>query len=195
MAVDMGQALMLTLAVPAVCLLLFVLTRLEQWLARDEDPYLRGQTAVGAGEGGQAQPMPAPPGAVDAAAARQAGDEGVPGTVPPGGMSEASRSAGSAPHRPSNQRRGDFEQAAGVERAGVPPGRQHAGGDGDMRVHWLVPGCPEKWFEPPHDAGADHRGRAGRAARSGPRETRHPAALDGLAYVRAPRVAKGLTPE
>ncbi len=90
MAVDMGQALMLTLAVPAVCLLLFVLTRLEQWLARDEDPYLRGQTAVGAGEGGQAQPMPAPPGAVDAAAPRQAGDDGVPGTVPPGGMSEAS---------------------------------------------------------------------------------------------------------
>ena len=51
MAVDMGQALMLILAVPAVCLLLFVLTRLEQWLARDEDPYLRGQTGTGAGEG------------------------------------------------------------------------------------------------------------------------------------------------
>jgi hypothetical protein len=90
MAVDMGQALMLTLAVPAVCLLLFVLTQLEQWLARDEDSCLRGQTGTGGGEGGQAQPMPAPPGAVDAAAARQARDEGVPGTVPPGGMSEAS---------------------------------------------------------------------------------------------------------
>ncbi len=90
MAVDMGQALMLTLAVPAVCLLLFVLTLLEQWLARGEDSCLRGQRGTGAGEGGHAQPMPAPRGAVDAAAARQARDEGVPGTVPPGGMSEAS---------------------------------------------------------------------------------------------------------
>jgi hypothetical protein len=90
MAVDMGQVLMLTLAVPAVCLLLFSLTRLEQWLTRDEDSYLRGQTGTGAGEGGQAQPMPATPGAVDAASATQACDEGVPGTVPPGGMSEAS---------------------------------------------------------------------------------------------------------
>jgi hypothetical protein len=90
MAVDMGQALMLTLAVPAVCLLLFALTQLEQWLLRDEDPCLRGQTRTSAGEGGQAQPMPAPPGAADAAAARQERDEGVPGTVPPGGMSEAS---------------------------------------------------------------------------------------------------------
>jgi len=34
-----------------------------------------------------------------------------------------------------------------------------------------------------------------RAARSGPRETWHPAALDGLAYVRAPRVAKASTTE
>jgi hypothetical protein len=86
----MGQALMLTLAVPAVCLLLFVLTQVEQWLARGEDSDLRGQRGTGAGEGGQAQPMPAPAGAVDAAAARQERDEGVPGTVPPGGMSEAS---------------------------------------------------------------------------------------------------------
>ncbi len=90
MAVDMGQAFMLTLAVPAVCLLLFALTLLEQWLARDEDSYRRGQTGTGAGEGGQAQPMPAPPGAAGAAAGRQARDEGVPGTAPPGGMSEAS---------------------------------------------------------------------------------------------------------
>jgi len=90
MAVDMGQALMLTLAVPAVCLLLFVLTRLEQWLARDEDPCVRGQTGPRAGEGGQARPLPAPPGAVDAAAARQARDDGGRGTLPPGGMSEAS---------------------------------------------------------------------------------------------------------
>jgi hypothetical protein len=89
MAVDMGQALMLTLAVPAVCLLLFALTLLEQWLARDEDSYLRGQIRTGAGEGGQAQPMPAPP-AADAAAARQARDEGVQGTGPPGGVSKAS---------------------------------------------------------------------------------------------------------
>ena len=86
---DMGQALLLILAVPAVCLLLFVLTQLEQWLARDEDSYLRGQTRTGAGEGGQAQPMPAPP-AADAAAARQARDEDVPGTLPPGGVSQAS---------------------------------------------------------------------------------------------------------
>jgi len=89
MAVDMGQALMLTLAVPAVCLLLFVLTLLEQWLAREQDSCLRGQSRTGAGEGGEAQPVPAPPGAVDAAAAGQARDEGVPGTVPPGGVSEA----------------------------------------------------------------------------------------------------------
>jgi hypothetical protein len=89
MAVDMGQALMLTLAVPAVCLLLFALTLLEQWLARDEGSWLPGQSRAGAGEGGQAQAMPAPPGAVDAAAAGQARDEGVPGTVPPGGVSEA----------------------------------------------------------------------------------------------------------
>ena len=34
-----------------------------------------------------------------------------------------------------------------------------------------------------------------RAARSGPRETWHPAALDGLAYVRAPRVARASTTE
>jgi hypothetical protein len=90
MAVDMGQALMLTLAVPAVCVLLFVLTLLEQWLAGGEDSYVRGQRGTGAGEGGQAQPMPAPPGAADAAAARPARDEGVAGTAPPGGMSEAS---------------------------------------------------------------------------------------------------------
>ena len=89
MAVDMGQALLLTLAVPAVCVLLFVLTRLEQWLARDEDSRVRGQARTGAGEGGQAQPVPAPPGAADAAAARQARDVGVAGTVPPGGLSQA----------------------------------------------------------------------------------------------------------
>jgi hypothetical protein len=76
--------------VPAVCVLLVVLTRLEQWLARGEDSDRRGQRGTGAGEGGQAQPLPAPPGAVDAAAARQARDECVPGTVPPGGMSQAS---------------------------------------------------------------------------------------------------------
>ena len=89
MAVDMGQALVLTLAVPAVCLLLFALTQLEQWLAREQDSWRRGQAGTGAGEGGQAQPMPAPPGA-DAAAARQARDEDVPGTLPPGGVSQAS---------------------------------------------------------------------------------------------------------
>jgi hypothetical protein len=90
MAVDMGQALMLTLAVPAVCLLLFALTQLEQWLARQQDSWRRGQAGTGAGEGGQAQPVPAPPGAADAAAARQACDEDVPGTLPPGGVSQAS---------------------------------------------------------------------------------------------------------
>ena len=90
MAVDMGQALVLILAVPAVCLLLFALTRVEQWLVRDEDSCLRGQRRTGAGAGGQAQAMPAPPGAVDAAAAGQARDDGVAGTVPPGGVSQAS---------------------------------------------------------------------------------------------------------
>jgi hypothetical protein len=34
-------------------------------------------------------------------------------------------------------------------------------------------------------------GELGRAPRSGPRETRHPAALDGTSSVRAPHVAKG----
>ena len=89
MAVDMGQALVLILAVPAVCVLLFVLTLLEQWLARDEDSWLRGQVRTGAGEGGQARPAPAPP-AADTAAAVQARGEGVPGTAPPGGVSQAS---------------------------------------------------------------------------------------------------------
>ena len=90
MAVDMGQALMLILAVPAVCLLLFVLTQVEQWLVRDEDSCLGGQARTGAGEGGQGQPVPAPPGAAGAAAAVQAHGEGVAGTVPPGGVSQAS---------------------------------------------------------------------------------------------------------
>ena len=91
MAVDIGQALMLALAVPAMCLLLFVLTQVEEWLLKDDGPRMRGQTGTGAGDGAEAQPMPAPPGAVDAAAAGQATapDEDAPGTAPPGGMNEA----------------------------------------------------------------------------------------------------------
>jgi hypothetical protein len=90
MAVDMGQALMLALAVPAMCLLLFALTQVEAWLLRDDDRYLRGQTATGGREDRAAPPMPAPPGAVDAAAARQAAARGEDApAAPPGGMSEA----------------------------------------------------------------------------------------------------------
>ena len=89
MAVDLGQALMLILAVPAVCLLLFVLTQVEQWLVRDEDSCLRGQRRTDAGQGGQAQPVPAP-GHAGATAAVHARGDGVAGTVPPGGVSQAS---------------------------------------------------------------------------------------------------------
>lgn len=52
MAVDMGLALILTLAVPAMCLLVFVLTQAETWLLHDDDLYVRGQTGTGAGDGG-----------------------------------------------------------------------------------------------------------------------------------------------
>jgi len=83
---DMGQVLMLALAVPAMCLLLFLLTQVEKWLLKDYGPRMRGQTGTGAGKGGEAQPMPAPPGAADAAAASHATarDEDAPGTAPPG---------------------------------------------------------------------------------------------------------------
>jgi hypothetical protein len=91
MAVDMGQALTLALAVPAMCLLLFVLTQVETWLLKDEHPQVRGRTGSGAGERGQAQPTPTPPGAVGETAASQATVRGedAPGTAPPGGMNEA----------------------------------------------------------------------------------------------------------
>jgi hypothetical protein len=92
MAVDVGQVLMLALAVPAMCLLLYVLTQVEKWLLKDDSPHLRGQTGTGAGEGGEeGQLIPGPPGAVDAAAASRAAarDEDAPGTAPPGGMNEA----------------------------------------------------------------------------------------------------------
>ena len=90
MAVDMGQVLMLALAVPAVCLLLFVLTQVATWLRQDQGPRAGGRPGTGAEEGGQDQPMPAVPGAVDAAAARQATarEEDAPGAAPPGGMSQ-----------------------------------------------------------------------------------------------------------
>ncbi|HEY3033570.1 MAG TPA: hypothetical protein VGJ54_02785 [Streptosporangiaceae bacterium] len=88
---DMVQVLMLALAVPATCLLLFVLTQVEQWLLQDDGPHMRGQTETGAGHGAKAQSTPAPPGAADAAAVSQAiaRDEDAPGTAPPGGMNEA----------------------------------------------------------------------------------------------------------
>jgi len=91
MAMDVRQALILALAVPAMCLLLCVLTQVEQWLLKDDGPHMRGQTGTGAGDGAEAQPMSATPGAVDAAAAGQATvrEEGAPGTAPPGGTSEA----------------------------------------------------------------------------------------------------------
>jgi hypothetical protein len=91
MAVDRGQGLMLILAVPAVCLLLVVLTHVETWLLHDQGPPAGGQPATSAGQGGQAPPMLAPPSAVDTAAAGQAaaGEEDAPGAAPPGGISEA----------------------------------------------------------------------------------------------------------
>jgi hypothetical protein len=85
-AVDRGQALMLILAVPAVCLLLIVLTQVETWLLHDQGPPAGGQPATSAGQAGQAPPMPAPPGAVDTAAARE---QDAPGAAPPGGTSQA----------------------------------------------------------------------------------------------------------
>lgn len=87
----MGQVLMLALAVPAMCLLLFLLTQVENWLLKDYGLHARGQMGTGAEDGGGAQPRPASPGAVDAAAASQATarDEDAPGTAPPGGMNEA----------------------------------------------------------------------------------------------------------
>ncbi|HEX9353022.1 MAG TPA: hypothetical protein VF933_04285 [Streptosporangiaceae bacterium] len=91
MAVDVGQVLMLALAVPAMCLLLYVLTQVEKWLLKDDSPHLRGQTGTGAEGGEEGQLIPGPPGAVDAAAASRAAarDEDAPGTAPPGGMNEA----------------------------------------------------------------------------------------------------------
>ena len=69
MAVDVGQALMLTLAVPAVCLLLFVLTQVETWLLQeDDDPHAGGQPAAATGDGGLEQPTPTPPGGMSQAA-------------------------------------------------------------------------------------------------------------------------------
>ena len=49
MAVDVGQALMLALAVPAMCLLLFVLTQVEQWLLKDDGPRMRGKPELAPG--------------------------------------------------------------------------------------------------------------------------------------------------
>lgn len=90
MVVDMGQVLMLTLAVPAVCLLLVVLTQVETWLLQHPGPRASGRPGTGAGEGRQDRPMLAVPGAVDAATARQAtaGEEDTPSAAPPGGMSQ-----------------------------------------------------------------------------------------------------------
>jgi len=64
-----------------------------------------------------------------------------------------------------------------------------------MRVHCRAPRCPQKWPRRRMMPVLIIAGELVGAARSGPRETWHPAVLDGLAYVRAPRVAKAHTSE
>ena len=64
-----------------------------------------------------------------------------------------------------------------------------------MRVHCWVPGCPQKWPRRRMRPVLSIAGELVGAARSGPRERWHPAVLDGLAYVRAPHVAKAPTTE
>ncbi len=54
-----------------------------------------------------------------------------------------------------------------------------------------APGCPEKWSRRRMMPVLIIAGGLVRAARSGPRETGHPAALEGTSSVRAPHVANG----
>jgi hypothetical protein len=85
MAVDIRQILILTLAAPVICLLLFVLTQVETWLLQNPGRAGGGQTGTGGGEDRQAQSLPAPADADDATAR----EEDAPGAAPPSGMSEA----------------------------------------------------------------------------------------------------------
>jgi hypothetical protein len=85
MAVDIRQVLILTLAAPVICVLLFVLTQVETWLLQNPGRAGGGQTGTGGGEDRQARSMPAPVDADDATAR----EEDAPGAAPPGGMSEA----------------------------------------------------------------------------------------------------------
>jgi len=64
-----------------------------------------------------------------------------------------------------------------------------------MRAHCRAPGCPQKWSRRRMMPVLIIAGELVRAARSGPRETWHPAAPDGTSSVRAPHVAKALTTE
>jgi hypothetical protein len=60
-----------------------------------------------------------------------------------------------------------------------------------MRVRCQAPGCPEKRPRRRMMPVLIIAGELAWAARSDPRETWHPAALDGTSSVRAPHVAKG----
>jgi hypothetical protein len=64
-----------------------------------------------------------------------------------------------------------------------------------MRVRCRALGCPQKWPRRRMMPVLIIAGELARAARSGPRETGHPAALDGTSSVPAPHVAKAQTSE
>jgi len=85
MAVDIRQVLILTLAAPVICVLLFVLTQVETWLLQNPGRAGGWQTGTGGGEDRQARSLSAPADAGDATAC----EEDAPGAAPHGGMSEA----------------------------------------------------------------------------------------------------------
>lgn len=117
---SVGQALMLALSVPAMCLLLFLLVQVEKWLDNNDD---RAQQAPMAGGLPAASPRAAPPQALKSAGAgggslRGEGDRSAPlpsevaaetralidggnspGTASPGGC----RSTAADPQRPAGQ--------------------------------------------------------------------------------------------
>jgi hypothetical protein len=59
---------MLVLAVPAMSLVLFVLTKVEEWLLHGDDAYLRANAATDASDAAHAQALSAPPGEMSEAA-------------------------------------------------------------------------------------------------------------------------------
>ncbi len=119
-AVDMGQALMLALSVPAMCLLLFLLVQVEKWLENNDDWAQQALMASGwpaasphavppealkpagagggspGGEGDRSAPLPSEVPA-ETRALIDGGDS--PGTASPGGC----RSPAADPQRPAGQ--------------------------------------------------------------------------------------------